>query len=389
MSLVANAGSADDPPEKLGLLHYFEHTAFQGTGRRTRDELRTLQTKFLYSNAQTGKTKTEYSCEAVAKKLPLICDFLCDIFFNTLLTENTVAHETEVILNEIAAAEDNDSHVAYRAFRESLWQKNPLRQRGAGTTKTIRHITLEDILAAQSLWYVPANTIAIAAGNVIHKEFVGLINQHVTLSAKTKPPTLSWDTEYDTPPSQKVITIPRPHREKATLLFGCKFPLITKERELILSNFLINLLLQGWQSRLWNELREKRSLIYTAGGSIASEYPLGAYFAARIEALPKRIPLLCEIVPQLLAKPLFDHEVFENTKEVFDDHLSLGYDGLYLAIYNVLRLMAYGEPPEHAEMYFQRKRNLLKTISMEEVEAFRKATLIPDKFITVLLDPST
>lgn len=389
VSLIANVGSAYDPPGKEGLFHYFEHVVFQGTQRRTREELRMLQTRFLNLNAFTGRMRTQFWCEAVPRKLELACDLLCDLYCRPLLSPEGVTHETEVILNEIAAAEDQDNRVIYRALRESLWPNHVMRHWGAGTKESIRTITQGDIIKAQSQWYVPSNTLALAVGNVIHEEFVELLRHHATFAHHTPVHHPRWHDEYEIPPAVKVITIPRQNREKATIVFGCKFPLLNGERELVQKSFLQALLVQGWESHLWNELREKRSLVYNVGGGVTDEYPLGAYFYAYVEVLPERTPLICELVPRLLSQPLSDNGSFCAAKERFEDQFALGYEDLQWCTHDVIQKITHGESPRRVERLLQRKRTCVASTSLKEIEGLRQKTILPEKLVTVTMGPSS
>ena len=81
MKLLAKVGSAYDQPDKRGLFHYFEHMAFKGTSNRTLQDIISFSRRnVLARNAYTGRIETGYWGEAVARKFPLLCEFLCDIF---------------------------------------------------------------------------------------------------------------------------------------------------------------------------------------------------------------------------------------------------------------------------------------------------------------------
>lgn len=157
------------------------------------------------------------------------------------------------------------------------------------------------LIAAKEQWYVPSNTLAIAAGNVDHDDFVERLNQHIPRDTRTVS-HLTWEDEYDELPAQQEVIIER-QREKAIVIFGCKFPLYTDTKNTALMKFLEYALVKGTGPLLWRELREKRGLAYSLSGGITMTPALGAYFQVYVETKPDRIDTVRELVSLILFQP--------------------------------------------------------------------------------------
>jgi len=103
VELVARVGHAYDPSNKPGLFHIFEHMAFKGTKKRTANDLLSFAARnFMDDNAGTGTLETTYEALAIDRKLPLACEYLCDIYFNSLLPSAELKKEIRLILLEAA-----------------------------------------------------------------------------------------------------------------------------------------------------------------------------------------------------------------------------------------------------------------------------------------------
>ncbi len=388
LELVAGVGSAYDPPGKEGLFHYWEHMAFKGTVSRSVENINSfIRRNLLERNAYTQRTRIGFWGTSVAKKFPLLCDLVCDIYCNSRFPAEEVEREKEVVLNEIARDLDEDGYIASTALWRELWRENPLRIHGVGSPEGVRSVTREDLLREKASWFVPQNTIALAIGDVRHDEVVSLVEKHLALP-RARVVHNAWDDEYEALPEKREIAIERAKSEKATVLFGCKFPLFTDERTHQIATFLKRLLVSGQTSRLWNEVREKRGFAYALSGGISGVYPLGYYFMAYVETLPSRIEMVRELVEKLVFTPLQDQNAFEEVRESLDDLHMLTPEKPEDWSEPILSRVQKNTPLKSLDRYFPRQRKIISSITLEEVEALRVQTLTPEKFVTVIVKPS-
>ncbi|MDO8557710.1 MAG: pitrilysin family protein [bacterium] len=388
LELVAGVGSAYDPPGKKGLFHYFEHMAFKGTARRSIADINSfIRRNLLERNAHTGHIEIGFEGEAIARKFPLLCDLMCDIYCNSRFPVEEVEREKEVVLNEIARDHDEDNYLAYIALWKELWRENPLRIHGVGSPSGVQNVTREDLLREKAKWFVPKNTIALAIGDVRHDQVLSLLEKHLALP-RGHVLHNAWNDEYGVLPEKQEVVIERPKSEKATLLFGCKFPIFKNERTRQMSTFLMRLLVSGQTSRLWNEVREKRGFAYALWGGISGAHPLGYYFAAYVETLSSRIDTVRELIESSVFTPLQDQSTFEEVQESLDDLHMLTPEKLEDWSGHILGTAQKHWPLKSLERYFPRQRKIISSITLEEVEALRAQTLKPEKFVTVIVKPS-
>lgn len=392
VGLSALVGSASDPVNKQGLFHLFEHMAFRGTKKRNAAQIKDfLNRNLLNSNATTYRIQTEYWGIAISRKLHLLCDIVADIYAHSTFPTVGLKQEKGTVLLEAARNRDDDAFVAYQALRELLYTKNPLSQFTTGTEEGIKSITRKHLLNEKDKWYVPSNTIAIAVGKVSHAVFVREMSKHIP-EKKTEVIKQIWDNEIDVISKINRRIIDRGNRKKSTIVMGCKIADIVGDHASNTEDFLTALLVSGWSSRLWNEVREKRGLAYTVTGGITRNRNLGAYFYAFVQTKPGKEKLVETLMRKALFTPLTnkDKRIFEDTKESMLDSIDAGFgEGLDKWYDLIFEKIEKEEPLSSIQRFFSEQRKIVKSISLRDAEKMRKELMKPERFATVILKPDT
>ena len=389
VELSSRVGSAYDPEDKQGLFHFFEHMAFKGTKRRTVEDIQSFtQRNLLGTNATTGPLATSYYGYAVYTKFKEACDLLCDIYCNSIFPEDELEKERGPILLEIARNEDDDAYLADRALRETLWQKNPMRSMGAGTSDGIKAVTREDVLRERDRWHVPAATVALAIGKVDHRAFVREINSNIPLAVGNFAP-LAWDDEHAALPLKDKTVIAKPGRQKTILTFGFKTAYELSEKTRASLSLCCQLLSSGPGSRLWKEVREKRGLAYTIGGGMTTTFGLARYFDLYAETSPEHVAEVEELVRKSLAEPLTSERDFEEAREHLLDRTTLGFDNNFDRYAGAIwENITENRPVKDIERIYSDKHRMLKSLTLADVEHVRKEYFRPETFATVVVEPA-
>jgi predicted Zn-dependent peptidase len=390
VGVSALVGSAYDPADRQGLFHYFEHMAFKGTAHRNVKQIQDFINRHLLDvNAATYRTRTEYWGVAVYTKLALACDLVTDLYAHSTFPASEIQKEKGPVLLEAARNRDDDGYLADLTLRQSLYAKNPLRQAGVGTEDGIAGITRRDLVREKAKWYVPANTVAVAVGRVSHAAFVNEVEKRIPFGAANVPAP-AWDPEFASPPSASRETIERNDRQKTTVIMGCKMPDRLSDRAEAAEDFVCSLLVSGWSSRLWNEVREKRGLAYSANGGVSRSIGLGAYFDAFVQTKPGKEAIVEKLMRQALFSPITakDKEIFEATRESAQDAITAGF-GENLGAWNglIYDKVSKGESVASIKRYFAEQRAIVNKLTLREAEKIRRELFRPERFATVIVKP--
>ncbi|TKK81235.1 insulinase family protein [Herbidospora galbida] len=283
-------GSRDEDPEHTGATHFLEHLLFKGTPTRDAMEISaSIEGIGGEINAFTAKEYTCYYARVLDEDLPLAIDVLADVVTSSLITPDDVESERGVILEEIAMHDDDPSDVVHEAFSEQLYGDTPIGRPILGNEETINALTRDRIDEYYQRFYLPTHTVISVAGNVSHEHVVELVARAYERAgalggdAAPIPPRVGGS---GLPAHRGVKVVDRP-TEQANLVLGTTGVSRTDDRRFALG--VLNAALGGgMSSRLFQEIREKRGLAYSAY-SYTSQYADTGQFGVYVGCLPSKI----------------------------------------------------------------------------------------------------
>jgi zinc protease len=165
-------GSADDPAGKSGIAHFLEHLMFKGTAKHPKGEFSELVAELGgQENAFTSNDYTAYFQRMPKAHLPVVMEYEADRMRNLVLTDDVVAPERDVVLEERRMRTDSDpSAQLHEAVQAALYTHHPYGKPIIGWHHEIEDLGREDALNYYSRFYTPENAILIVAGDVSEDE---------------------------------------------------------------------------------------------------------------------------------------------------------------------------------------------------------------------------
>ena len=257
IGIMVGAGSGNEEPREAGISHYIEHMAFKGTSKRTAYDIApALDSVGGKINAYTSKEVTVYYAVVLDQHIDIAIDVLCDMFLNSLFDPKEMETEKGVILEEIKMYEDTPDELIHDYFAQQILHGHPLGNPTIGSSETVRAVKREDIINYRQRLYSPRNVIISLAGAIPEKAaekiapyFAGQQGNEVT----HKQPI---------PKITGTISLKKKKTEQTHLCLGVKGPSQTEEDRYVFS-ILDNILGGSMSSRLFQEVREKRGLVYS------------------------------------------------------------------------------------------------------------------------------
>jgi predicted Zn-dependent peptidase len=251
-------GGRDEPSELSGASHFLEHLLFKGTARRSAREIaEAVDAVGGEMNAFTSREHTAFYARLPETELGFGLDLLADVISSPALRPHEVDAEREVILEEILAAEDTPEDRVHQALAESVFPDHPLGREVLGGRQSIESMDRDDIVGFHAGQYRPANLVVSAAGRLDHDAVVssldGFLGDHLP---GEKPKRIA---PAEQPISHSVVSRPT---EQAHLTLGWRtFDHDDPDRyALAVANHVLG---GGMSSRLFQEVRELRGLVYS------------------------------------------------------------------------------------------------------------------------------
>jgi len=321
--VFVNIGSGHEPARLNGISHFIEHMLFKGTRKRNSEEIvQAIESTGGSINAFTEKECTCYYAKVLTYDVSTAIDVLLDMAFNSVYSKNDIEIERQVILEEIRMYDDTPDELVQDLLMESYWKKTALSQPIAGKIKTLQGIATEDILQFINDYYVPENIILSIAGNFNEEEVMAQISEFAgDINRSTKPKNI------ELPEINPGIVSCEKDIEQSHICMGLRGISILEEDRY--ASALIDICLGGGMaSRLFQEIREKRGLVYTINSFINLYRPSGI-FGVSAGTNPSHvnevIELIMEEMQRLRSSGLTDEE-FNKAKIQLKGNLMIGLE---------------------------------------------------------------
>lgn len=194
------AGAADEAPGVSGIAHFLEHLLFKKTENYAAGELsRVVAENGGSDNAFTSQDYTAYFQRVAADRLGLMMQMEADRVRNLLLTEDDIATERDVILEERAQRTDSDPAALFREqMNAAAYLNHPYGIPVIGWRHEMENLSRADALAFYELFYAPNNAVLVVAGDVTPDAVLELAKTHYGPLAPT--PDLGERDRVQEPP---------------------------------------------------------------------------------------------------------------------------------------------------------------------------------------------
>lgn len=265
LGFMVIAGARDETAAESGIAHFVESIAFQGTQHR---DARALTEAFEEIGARYGASAgteyTWYSAQVLGRNLAPALELLADVVRWPGFPSDEVPKVQSRLTQEIAQMEDQPMSLVGELMARTYFAGHPLGNSIHGTRETIAAI---DRAALQSFWgrhYAPNRTILAVAGRV---DFDAVVAQAERLLG-------DWPAGEPEPslppvaPARRLATLRRESNQQHIAL-ACPAVTVT-DPEYYTALIMGDILGGGMNSRLFEEVREKRGLAYGVGASISA-----------------------------------------------------------------------------------------------------------------------
>jgi predicted Zn-dependent peptidase len=257
LGAYVGSGSRHERAEENGVSHFLEHMAFKGTERRSASDIaEEIEAVGGHLNAYTAREQTAYYVKVLKEDTALAADIIGDILTHSTFEPEELERERGVILQEIGQSNDTPDDIIFDHFQEAAYPSQPIGRPVLGSEEGIRSMPRSMLTQYMNRHYPASNVVLAAAGALDHDHIVGLVNQHFA-DLPADPAPAAEVACYGGGEFREVRELDQVH---IVLGFpGPGFPDVDYYPALLLSTLLGG----GMSSRLFQEIREKRGLVYS------------------------------------------------------------------------------------------------------------------------------
>jgi len=314
IGIWADVGSAAEGSQERGISHLVEHMLFKGTKRRSaRAIAEEMDGVGGNLNAFTDKETTCYYAKVIDHHVPLAVDVLSDMFLHSTFDPSELAKEQRVILEEIKMYDDSPDELIHDLFIQTMWSDSNLGAPTIGFADTVTALTRENLRDHMRRRYAPNSVVVAAAGHIEHGQIVELFGKH--FAEFTGACALPVPENPHTTPATRFR---HKESEQAYVVLGTRGLSVCDDRRYVLS-VLDTILGGGMSSRLFQEIREKRGLVYTVY-SFQAAYRGAGLFAVYAGTSPDNVPQCVSVVRDQFAQ-LREARVADDELQLAKEHI--------------------------------------------------------------------
>ena len=313
LGIWVNAGARNETAEINGVSHLLEHMAFKGTARRSALDIAVeIENVGGHLNAYTSRESTVYYATVLKENADLALDIVSDILMNSTFADDELARERTVVLQEIGQANDTPDDIIFDTFQETAYPDQPLGRAILGTTDIVSRMPRETLKGYIDAQYGSDRMILSAAGNLDHDALAGLAEKAFA-SVSPSQAEAPIPGVYTGGDNREIRDL-----EQAHLVMGFDgvgyddddyYPLA------VLSTALGG----GMSSRLFQEVREKRGLVYSIY-TFSSAYKdgglFGLYAGTGADEVAELVTVVCDELRRVALDPMDDGEIARSRAQI-------------------------------------------------------------------------
>lgn len=382
--VLCDTGSDYEKKEQNGISHFLEHMFFKGTAKRPGADILSQELDGMGSihNAFTSHELTGYFIKAGKTYLNTSLDILADIYKNSLLKEDEIEREKQVIIEELHKDRDNPMRHIWDVWEGLLYGDQPAGWDIGGEEHTVRAVKRQDLSDYFSHQYVSLNTAVVVAGNFDEKELID--------SARS----LFGDVRDGKPVRKKPEVVEKQGRPEISI-----FDKQTDQTHIVAgfrgygandsqrygADVLGVILGGGMSSRMFDRIREKLGLAYavsSAHDSYSNRGFLTTYIGVDHSNVEKTIRAVLEEYKRICNEPVSEKEL-RRVKDYIRGTTLIGLEqSNAMASFVGTEEMISGKPMTVDEAFAK-----IESVTVENISDIAKEIMRPERLNLAMIGP--
>jgi zinc protease len=385
IEMLIHAGARYDAPKQDGLANLTAELITEGTKRRTALQIsESLDFLGASLSARGGEDLASVSLTVLKKDLPAGLELLAEVLTNAVFPQEEIERQKQAVIASIRAKEEQPGEIADMRFTAAVFPQTRYGRPVEGTEASVKAIPQASLREFYQRYYRPNRSIMAIVGDISHEEMTEALNQAFRSWNKGEPPpkplALTATAETGTIRVNKDLT-------QANLILGQRG--VGRENPDYYALQVMNYILGGggFSSRAMDSIRNQRGLAYSVYSYFSAEKGRGTFqfvMQTKNETALQAIDIAKEEIRRIRQAPVSEAEL-NDAKDYLTGSFPLRFDTMG----KVANFLAQVEYFELGLDYAERYPDLIRNISIEEVNRVAQKYLEPEKMITVIVANQT
>jgi len=376
VSMLIQAGSILDPPDKAGLANLVAELLTQGTAGRTAPQI-SEAIEFVGGSltVEAGRELTTVSLSVLSKDLDLGLDLLADILLRPAFAPAEIDRKRQEVIAGIKRDHEDPGTVSWQAFLALLYGTNPYGRPVEGTEASVPKIAREDLVRFHEAYYRPNRTILAAVGDVSLSELIRRIETRLGGWQPGGPPVAP--PPKAAPLAHKVVRALQRDVTQANIRLGHLG--VTRDNPDYYAVQVMNYLLGGgFNSYLVSKIREEKGWAYDVGSAFSPAKYAGEFSVSmqtRNEVAQQAIEAALEQIRRIRDSPVSE-DVLKDAKAYLTGSFPLRLDTSRKIAGILASLEYYGLGLDYVDRY----PGLIGAVSVADVQRVARKYLDPERY---------
>ena len=298
LALRFRGGTSLDDPDKRGAVYLMSGLIEEGAGdmdaRTYARELESLAASFSY---RATDDTVSISARFLTENRDEVIDLLQTTIHEPRFDEDAIDRVRAQVISGLKSDQTDPSDIAGRSFAEMAYGDHPYASDGKGTIESVSSLTRDDIVAAYDNVFAKDRLYVGAVGDITAEELGVLLDELLLdLPATGKPIPEKAKVTIDGGVSVVDFNTPQ-----SVALFGQSG--IDRDDPDFFAAYILNHILGGggFESRLMQEVREKRGLTYGVATYLVPK-DLASVYLGSVSSANDRIAEAVEVIRQEWAR---------------------------------------------------------------------------------------
>jgi len=329
LALYIKVGGRNDPPGKGGLAHFLEHMLFRGTQEYpTSTEIETAFEAIGGAvNASTDEETTCFFSRIHPDHVPDAVEILSSMILRPLLTDIEI--EKKIIAEEALddLSEQGEEINPHNLASRLLWPAHQLGQPTIGTLESIASFTAADLHKHLAAYYLPQNSVLVAAGNFSHETLFAAASAFFASWKSDNMPLMTGPAEWQQAP-QSIFVADSDSQAHLQVSFRS---FARGDSRIMALRLLRRILCGSGSARLHLILRERLGIVYSVDANIAA-YEETGYFSIELSTATENLrTAVAEVLAELtrLAESGVTADELERVRKIYFYELDYSRDSCF------------------------------------------------------------
>ncbi|NOC85025.1 pitrilysin family protein [Ruegeria sp. HKCCD6428] len=373
LELRFRGGTSLDDPDKRGAVNLMSGLIEEGAGdmdaRTYARELEALAASFRYN---AGDDSVSISARFLSENRDEVVDLLRTTIHEPRFDQDAVDRVRAQVLSGLRSDQTDPNEIAGLTFAQMAYGDHPYGSEGKGTIESVSALTRDDVVAAYEGVFAKDRLYVGAVGDITAEELGILLDTLLGDLPDTGKP-IPGKAEVNIPGGVSVVEFDTP---QSVALFGQAG--IDRDDPDFFAAFVLNHILGGggFESRLMQEVREKRGLTYGVGTYLVPK-DLASVYLGSVSSANDRIAEAIDVIRDEWARAATEgvtQEELDDAKTYLTGAYPLRFDGNGQIASIMVGMQMEGLPID----YIATRNDKVNAVTLEDVNRVAAELLDPD-----------